>query len=87
MASEIDIKGKWYDQHGSEIDPNGAETLDSLWQMSVGLPPGSEEQLWRGSWSGADTFLRERLARVRDRSQSKPSHPVSEYEFSMEDSR
>lgn len=143
MALDIDIRGKWYNQHGSEIDltidergrihgsfrssvgfpdpeetfdvlgilngdlvafvvsfgkydsvtswtghvakPDGVETLDCLWHMSVGLPPGSEEQLWRGTWSGADTFLRERQPRTGSGLRSKPSHPVNEYGPSMED--
>jgi hypothetical protein len=144
MTSENGIQGKWYNQHGSEIDLtidehgrirgsfrssvgfpdaketfdvvgvsngdliafvvsfgkydsvtswaghvarlDGMQTLDCLWHMSVGLPPGSEQQLWRGIWSGADTFHRERRPRTSE-SRSKPSHPVREYEFPVEDQR
>jgi hypothetical protein len=134
MAKHIEIAGKWYNQHGSEIelatygagrirgtfrsgvgvpDPeeefevvgvvngelvgfvvsfgkydsvtswtghvgihDGQETLHCLWQMSVGLPPGHEEQLWQGTWAGADVFQREQPTGALQRGRFKPSHPV-----------
>ncbi len=134
MSSEIN--GRWYNQHGSELDVTvdaegrlhgkfrsgvgfpqaeeefevvgftagellsfvvsfsrydsitswtghfgereGSETIYALWHMTVGLPPGHEEQLWQGIWSGADTFVRARPQRRESEVRSKPSHPTGE---------
>lgn len=128
------LNGKWYNQHGSELDLNvdsdgrlhgrfrsgvgfpqadeqfdvvgfaagelvsfvvsfsrydsitswtghfgereSTQTVYALWHMTVGLPPGHEQQLWQGIWSGADTFVRTRTAAGETAVRSKPSHPV-----------
>jgi avidin family protein len=59
--------------HVGKVD--GKETLYALWHMSVGLPPGHEQQLWQGIWSGADTFERELPSEEERR--VRPSHPTA----------
>jgi hypothetical protein len=131
-----DINGRWYNQHGSELDVtldadgrlhgtfrsgvgfpqaeeefavvgfasgellsfvvsfsrydsitswtghfgerDGTETIYALWHMTVGLPPGHEQQLWQGIWSGADTFVRARPQARETAVRAKPSHPTAE---------
>ena len=131
----MDLAGKWYNQHGSELDlrvgsdgqltgtlrsgvgfpdpseefkvagfvsgglvgftvsfprydsltcwtghcgtEDGRETIYALWHMSVGLPGSPHaDRLWEGIWSGADTFLRERVATGVGRARRMASHPT-----------
>lgn len=60
----------------------GTQTIYVLWHMTVGLPPGHEQQLWQGIWSGADTFVRVRTAAGETAARSRPSHPVGDVEIS-----
>ena len=54
----------------------GVQTVYALWHMTVGLPPGHEQQLWQGIWSGADTFLRVPTPAHETGARPRPSHPV-----------
>jgi hypothetical protein len=60
-------------------DDEGAPVLDAMWNMTVGLPPGSESELWRGVWTGADHFRRSHVA--PEKSRRRPSHPVAPEEI------
>jgi hypothetical protein len=36
------------------------DRIDTLWNMAVQMPEGmKQDESWRGTWSGADLFLRE----------------------------
>ena len=71
--SQYDSITSWTGHFGER---DGTQTIYALWHMTVGLPPGHEQQLWQGIWSGADTFLRVRTAAGETVVRPKPSHPV-----------
>ncbi|MCC6527459.1 MAG: hypothetical protein IT373_32730 [Polyangiaceae bacterium] len=54
----------------------GAELrLETLWHMAAEFPPARKpDELWKGTWAGADTFTRERPA--AEKAQSRPPHPM-----------
>jgi hypothetical protein len=44
---------------GHHVIEDGAETLRTLWQMSLDVPHAERaDQAWRAVWAGADTFWR-----------------------------
>jgi hypothetical protein len=52
----------------------GAARLETLWHMAVDFPPSHKpEERWRGTWSGADVYRREKHI---DDAQRRPSHPT-----------
>jgi hypothetical protein len=71
--SRYDSITSWTGHFGER---EGTQTVYALWHMTVGLPPGHEQQLWQGIWSGADTFGRARTPACEIAVHSKPSHPV-----------
>lgn len=52
---------------------HGEPTIHTLWHMAVREAGGQAHALWRGTWSGADTFTREE---ARSATRRRPSYPV-----------
>lgn len=71
--SRYDSITSWTGHFGER---DGTETIYALWHMTVGLPPGHEQQLWQGIWSGADTFVRDRPQAGEIAVRARPSHPT-----------
>jgi len=55
----------------------GSARIETLWQMVVAGPRSGGLPSWRGTWSGADTFSRERSGAVAP-SGLRPSHPIDD---------
>jgi len=53
----------------------GGDQLDTLWNMTVRVGSKASDGVWRGIWSGADTFARGEPGLVRVGSQL-PSVPI-----------
>lgn len=60
---------------GHLMGSGGDLRIETMWQMVVEFPAVHKpDEKWKGTWTGADLFLRERHSRARpDRRQ--PSHP------------
>jgi len=51
------------------------QRIETLWQMVVEFPAAHKpDEKWKGTWSGADVFLRERHSRAYPE-RRQPSHP------------
>lgn len=61
---------------GHVTDGGAGPAIHTLWNMTVGLPPGRQGALWQGVWSGADTFQRAPNATTA-RGGARPSHPTA----------
>lgn len=59
---------------------NGIPRIHVSWNMCVELPRGHTDDLWRGIWTGADTFERGPVMEdFRGKPARQPSHPVFEW--------
>jgi hypothetical protein len=57
----------------------GESRIHTQWQMTVALPPrGAAEQLWKGVWTGSDSFRRG-AAKVEKTPSALPSHPTPDW--------
>ena len=50
--------------------------IHAIWNLCVDVPFGSTEELWRGTWTGADIFERGTASEERRTPSTQPSHPI-----------
>ena len=61
---------------GHVVMEDGMPRLHTHWNMCVELPREDAKELWRGIWTGADTFERGTATEERRPPFTQPSHPV-----------
>jgi hypothetical protein len=64
---------------GHLVEDAGDNVLEMQWQMTVAIPGrASRDDLWRGIWTGSDTFQRQNPAQS-SLSRRMLSHPLPEW--------
>jgi hypothetical protein len=64
---------------GHIVMENGTPRIHANWSMCVELPREETDELWRGTWTGADTFERGPATEERRPPRTQPSHPLEEW--------
>lgn len=60
--------------------PDDEATIEATWNMTVALPKQSApDSLWKGVWTGADTFRRGPAPSVKRPRIGGPSHPLPDW--------
>lgn len=61
---------------GHFVVEGGTPGIQAIWNMAVATPPRHGGDVWKGTWTGADTFRREPAPRP-EVARRIPSHPVA----------
>lgn len=75
FTADFGVHGSLTSWVGHLVMEDGVPRIHATWSMTVELPRETPVELWRGIWTGADTF--DRGTATEQRSPFKqPSHPV-----------
>lgn len=76
FTANFGMQGSLTSWVGHVVIQDGAPRIHANWNMCVELPRDAMTELWRGVWTGADTFEPGTAPAERRPSPTQPSYPV-----------